>query len=552
MTKFSAWEQLNLAAILVILGFPVLLLLEITITRQLHPALVLINLAAASLFFLIFIYQRSSAKEGLDRIPVFPLLCIFFLQLIIITAIFSAYLALSDVDPYHWIKEYNQNFNTGPLNKLPQRSLFHTLIYTLDQIPGIRAEIIFKYIIPLLSLLCLIPAWLVARRFRRPTHQILWLLVPLLSPSLIIHSQMGTPQAVLLVLTIFFVFLLIYSRLTQNRFWHYLAGAIMLLAIPIHGLALLMFTSWLVATAWRHSKHNYILLLLLPIAILAAPYLKAYLPQVFSDIHLNLSFPATFTTIDNVPNGWPGLTGLIQYYAFYLGLVVPVILLINIFLFFKHAGYRRQITQLIDNSSTLTLVIMFAGFFSIAEVLPRFFNIVILPDRAWLFADLAATVFFLPLFQYRSDKNKFLSFLLILFFIINIGGALYINNLKKNLLPDYAVNAALWLNSNLPANSAVMLNRKPEYLDLYTARISLIQLPDDFFCLGSDDIVAFSQQEPTLYLLFLKPNTSSPYLQRPWHEPLDTQCSKPGPGNELGRFQQIYNDGGQAIIWKIL
>lgn len=549
MTKFSAWEQVNLAVLLAFLFVPATLLIEITITHKLGALPVLINVIIAALLARLFIYRYlpiSSIK--LSNLITSPLLYIFFLQLIVVIVIFSAYLALPDVDPYHWIKSYNQNFIDSSLAELPQRPLFHTFIYTLDQIPYLKTEVIFKYIIPLLSLTSLLPIWLVARRYRSKPQQTLLLLTPLLSPSLIIHTQMGTPQAILIILTIFFVFFLIYSHLTNKKLWHYLAGLIMLLAVPLHGLALLMFASWLAATAWHHPKRHYILLLLLPIAILITPYLLAYLPQVFSDVRPNLTFPTTFTTIDGVQNSWPGVQGLAQYYAFYLGLIVPVILISNIYFFLKRSAYRRQISQLTNSNSTLTLVFMFIGFFFIAEVLPRLFNVVILPDRAWLFASLAATVFLIPLFNLKFKRQKLIYTSLFLLFAINLGGALYINNLKKHSLPDYLVTSARWIDNNLSANTTVFFNSSTDYIDLYTS-VNFVSVPQDFFC-HSPSIPA--NQNNTSYILFLKPDPLHPYANRPWYKPPDTKCIQPSLNKYPDRFQQIYNDANQAIIWKIL
>ena len=549
MRSFDLWERINLIALLALLGIPALLLIEILLVKKLFPLLVPLNICIISLSALFLVrHQRPLPKVSSPTTPLFLVLAV---QLTVIIIIFSAYLALPDVDSYHWIKIYQHSFLAASPTQLPQRPLFHSLIYSLDQIPSLKASAVFKYVIPLLSLATLVPAWLVARGYPHKYQRVLLLLTFAVSPSLILHTQIATPQAILLILTTFFVFLLIYAYLTKNKFWHYLAGALIAVTALYHGLALLLLAAWLTATAWHHSKRYYILLLLLPVVFIAAPYLKAYLPQVRSEVRPNLTFPVAFTTIDGVPNGWPGLAGISQYYAFYLGLTTPFITAASVYYYFMHKSFRLHTHNLFTSASTLTLLLVFLAFFLVAEILPRFFNIVILADRAWMFVSLAAVVLFLPLFQLHLTKNKLFFSLLILFFITNIAGALYINNLKKHLLPDYAVNAAAWINTNLPAPSAIMLNRKPEYIDLYTAS-PLISLPADFYCREPNDMINFSRQQSASYLLFLMPSISSPYRQRPWQEPLDVRCSQPTPNNYPQQFQQIYNDAGQAIIWKII
>ncbi len=547
MRSFDLWERINLIALLALLGIPALLLIEILLIKRPFPLLVLLNVLIISLSASFLIRYR----RPLPKVSATPLFLVFALQLTIIIIIFSAYLALPDVDPYHWIKVYQHSFLADPLIKLPERPLFHSLLYSLDQIPGLPATAIFKYVIPLLSLAALLPAWLVARQYPYKYQQVLLLLTPALSPSLLLHLQTATPQAILLILTTFFVFLLIYAHLTKNKFWHYLAGALIAVTALYHGLALLLLAAWLTATAWHHSHRFYILLLLLPIVFAAAPYLKAYLPQVLSEVRPNLTFPVAFTTIDGVPNGWPGLTGIFQYYAFYLGLTTPFIISASVYFYFRYKSFRLPIRNLFTSASPLTLLLVFFAFFLVAEILPRFFNVVILADRAWMFVNLAAVVLLLPLFQLPLTKNKLFLSLFIFFFITNVAGALYVNNLKKHLLPDYVVEAAVWINTNLPARSTIMLNRKPEYIDLYTAR-PLIFLPADFYCREPNGMINFSQQHSSSYLLFLMPNISSPYRQRPWQESLDARCSAPTPNNYPHQFQQIYNDANQAIIWKII
>lgn len=553
--RLRFWEKANLLALVALVGIPTLTLIELVIIRSLHPLLPVIN---ALVFFLVwrhFIEARKFSPRRLQfkKLLTHPLFWAFTLQLIVVITLFSAYLALPDVDPYHWIKTYNQEFTRGPLNQLPQRPLFHALVYILNQTLHIPSFIVFKNIIPLLSLTTLLPAWLVARRFPGRLKQIALLLVPSLSPSLILHAQMGTPQALLIILTVFFVFFLIYARLTHQKIWHYLAGIIMAIAIFYHGLALLIFASWLVATAW-HSRHRplgFILLLLIFFA--ATPYLAIYLPQIINDVRPNLSFPSSFTTIDGVPNGWPGLAGLTQYYAFYMGLSVPIILLVVFYLFISQTAYRQRFTSCLTSSAAyLTLTLCFVFFFTISEILPRLFNIAILPERAWIFAALSSTVFLVTLLFSPNQRLRWLYLVLVLAALINTTGAIYVNSLKKHLIPDYAISSARWISNNLPAASLVLSDKGPDYLDLYVSQ-KLRGLPRDFYCQDIGNLLDthLSGNRPT-YLYYYKNDPHDPYQDRPWRKKYPVSCPPDILEQYSSDYQKIYDDDGQAIVWKVL
>ncbi len=545
--KLDGAQLLTLYLLLALLGVPGLLLAQAYILGQAQPFFVAFNAIAAAVLGYI-VTRRQKATINTFKPP--PLLVgIFLLQLLLVGWLASSYLALPDVDAYHWLNVYRRSFAAGAIDQLPQRPLFSALIYSLDQIPGFTDELILKYAVPLLSLTTLAPAWLVARNVTGKIGKSVLLLIPLASPSLIVQAQMGTPQAVLIVLTVFFVFMLLHARRGGQNIWHNIAGITVLAAALYHGLALVFFSAWLAASAWRHKRRRLLLPLLALPVIAAAPYWLRYLPQLMDDIRLNLSFPSAFTTIDGVHNGWPGVAGTLRYYTFYMGLTLPLLVLAGGYFYARRARCRRALVREVKSRAGLTLMAVFIFFFAVAELLPRYFNIVILADRAWLYACLAAVVFLIPLFKCLSGRpRRLLSWLLILSLAVNTAGAVYVNNLKKHLLPDYAVSASRWIDRNVPSDKTVLLNRTTDYIDAYArVNVKLNSLADGFFC-NPDHYQLPANAD---YIFFIKPDPKDPYLDRPWRGEVDF-CQRPSLAGHKKEFRKIYNDAGRSVIWKKL
>lgn len=550
-------ERATLVSLFLLLGVPALTFAAAVVLPRLPLFLLLLNVAAAAAAACLL--HLPSRPPLPSRFSPTPLYIALIAQAVTIIAITTAYLALPDVDPYHWLKIYEEKF-TIPLAENLQRPFFPALLYAATHLTGVPALQIVKYGLPLLSLLPLIPLWLVARHLPTPGARLALLFLPYASPSLILHLTMGTPQAVLLIVALYFMTCLLYASLTHNRYWHHIAGLISLAAVPFHGLAALLFSSWLAATAYR-SQHRLLLLTLIAVVALAAvPYARPYYQAAVRDVRLNVSFPAAFITIDGEPNGWPGFAGFSRYYGYYAGLFTPIVLAAAVFAAARTREARQRLRGLLANPSSLTLVLMGLMFLAIAEILPRLLNIVILPERAWLFIPLASAVLFITLTQLPSKTQNQLWAAVLIAMAINLGGALYVNSLKAHALPDHTIRAARWLARSLPARAFVLTTHGPDYLDRY-ADVTFTALPIDFFCAHRDALAnelraAFGQYlppaaPPKYFIFFSRQDPRHPYASRPWHEPLNPDCDDPLPGQFPDAFQEVYNDSGNVIIWQV-
>jgi hypothetical protein len=552
----SAWERISLFAAGALIGLPAANLAIAAAVHKTNSGVVWLLLALTAIAG--YYYLRPVVRvPRQELVGSWPLIAAAACQIALIVAIFTAYQALPDVDPYHWIKAYQQQFADAELSVLPQRPLFHALVHILATALPLMTEQIFKFALPLLSLVMLIPAWLVARRLPDHRQQLLLLLYPSISPSLIISAQMGTPQAVLITVMAFFIFFLLYAHLTKQQIWHYAAGAIVLIGSLIHGLAFFLFVLWLAATAW-HSRYRSLVPAAAIIAtVLATPYARHYAAAAARNIRLNLAFPASFTTIDGVPNGWPGLLGAAHYYAFYAGPVVLALLLIFTYYFLRDLAVRQRVQHLLADRSVLALALSLGMFLIIAEALPRLLNIVILPERAWLMVVLASPVLWLAIKDTNAAASRLYYPVAAILFAATIMGALYVNSLKVHSIPNYVVASARWVGNNIPAGAVIASNRGPDLLDLYTGS-ALHPLADNFFCQNQARTAAElhaelqTQLPETRYLYLAAEDQRHPYAARPWHEAIPASCWPTALRTDSPYFKSVYRHGSLAGVWEIL
>jgi hypothetical protein len=550
----TVWERINLLVAFALVGLPAVNLAVSIMLQRTSRSVTWFLVAATALAG--FYYLQPRALTG-KLTPSWPLVLAAAVQVALSVTLFSAYMALPDVDPYHWISVYQENFSDQELGLLPQRPLFHAAAYVLHTLLPLTAEQTFKYAIPLLSVAMLAPAWLLARRMNHPLEQLLILLYPSLSPSLIINVQMATPQAILIITTACAASFLIYAYLTRERRWHYVAGLVLCLSGLYHGLGLLLFTIWLSATAWHSPYRRLLPAILILSSIIALPYAVRHADDALSALRPNLTFPASFTTIDGEPNGWPGLAGTAKYYAFYAGPVVLGLLTLSIWRLLRMPVYRKQTRLLLDNPATLTLLLNLAVFLTLAEVLPRLANIVLLPERAWLMAALSSPVLLLAQKQNRlalSEVQRGVGFLL---FGVTIFAAIHINSLKSHSIPDYMVISARWMGDNIAAGSVIAANRSPDLLSLYS-RSSFEVLPEGFLCnvqaLSSGELHAHLRaQLPGIdYLYLVQEDQAHPYLSRPWRDPLPATCIPNSLREDSEHFKALYRNESLAAIWQVL
>lgn len=611
--KFSNIEFISLASILALFVAPFLITFEYSSFNWFSAKLPFVNsLVIFALFLAIFYYKKNKlyfenldkAKLSIKNITIWKFIkSPFFIALILFTTAvsvtFSSFYALPELDPYYWYSGYQNMIAKDVLILFPgYRPLFLSLIYILNESSRIDLYIVFKYVIPLLTLLILIPAQLVAQTQKGWLKKFIILLLPFISASTFLYSQMPIPQAILNILIYYFTLFLLYSWITGKNLFYFASGLIMLLAYYYHETVVLIFIIWLVVTiifygkkiikkAGENTLASFLIITILALNLLPSmqgPYdfLRCNFGRIISligSIKSNFLFPAYYINIDNNLMGWGNLAGVFKYYVYYVGPVFFIILSYLTYILLKNQQLRTRMKRELFSKEILILVLSFFCFFSISEILPRFLNIAFLPERAWIFGSIFSIVFLFFIF-YHNKKNKILYVLIIISFFINLGGALYINNLKKYIFTSADLQSAEWIKKKLPENRILFSNSNSGQLELYSDSI-VIGVSDEFYYNYnvylentnkikqekipvdknyqeiSEASAIFSsptsKKERGIYIFYSKINPKNPYFNRPYYNLPDKHELNFIFDKYPDEFKRIYFDkDNDIIIWKIL
>ncbi len=126
-------------------------------------------------------------------------------------------------------------------------------------------------------------------------------------------------------------------------------------------------------------------------------------------------------------------------------------------------------------------------FFLMSDILPRFFSIALLPERALGFVSLFLLAF-VPLLLIALRKTapspwyRLVPYFLLIALFINLGGALYINSLKTYLITPAQIQSAEWIRINLPKKHVIFSSDNHRLLTFYAnANISEVTDPEFYF-----------------------------------------------------------------------
>lgn len=634
-TNFDLLEKLSIASILSLLFPPLLLTLQHTHLHILFPELPIIN---SLLVFLVAVSIHPLALEStaLPSSKVFQTnlfqswVIVFLLAFGLITTIVYAYYPLPESDPYYWLLKVQSEISSHALASIDSyRPLLSSLSYIFSSTAGLDLYIFFKYLLPFFTLLVLLPAVLIARQFTRRIEQSIILLLPLTSTSFIIYSTLPIPQSLFNVCLTFFLFFVLYAWFSKKDFFYFFSGVIILTAYFYHEIALLIALPWFGVTLlfyrtslWKFLTTNVLSSILLFFLLLSHTntltplydFIKNWLVRIFQStttLHTNFSFPFSYVNIDGKAVGWSTPLGVVQYYAFYVGPVFFLTVILSLTIL-KREKIWKILNAIFAYKELFLLSSIFLLFFSIAEILPRFFNIALLPERSWGFAGLFFLALLPIIFRYSPAKRSVILSLLIISFLVNAAAAIYINSTKRYLITSSQIESTHWIKSSLSKESRVLTHgdwsvmkthTRANFIDVadrnfysnITAFESILPLlcsvaPEyqirDSLLLNAQQIEQLSQEpgvsilknnlrqvitqlqatertlvdqeDPeqqciphNLYIYYAKPSSKNPYHDRPYFS-TDTLSS---PVFDLypKRFERIHVIGqDEVIIWKVI
>lgn len=501
---FGQWEFITIALLSSLLVFPTLLLGEFFFLGKVNNWLPAVNFIVLWVAAGILLYLEkttlpsfsSSSSSRQIKILRHPLTFALFLGMIFTLIQILSYPALPDLDPYKWLYKYVYQFANFQLD-YSERPLFGSYIFIGTRLLGLDIFHFFKYVLPFIFLIVLFPAYLTARVFPEQKKQWIFLLFVFTSPVILLYAQTPMPQVFFIILSYFFIFSLLYSFEKKEEFFLYAAGLAALMAIFYHQAAIIIFAVWVISMVFSRrrlifsdKKTLFLILLLLAsnfnrlwdIYRFIISWIKVIFSMVFGDNNLNLLYPAQYSNIDRNPMGWETADGVIKFYAFYIGPLLGTIVFIFLILFFSRSNFRSFFWEKIKNNvSILIAFLSFLVFFVIAEVFPRFPNIALLPERAWIFSGIFAAVFLFILFSYIKKIPVWSLVIFVLCLSISLSGAIYINYLKRYLISPEQWNSAEWIKNNLPENRIFLSYGHKNLLPVH-ANAPLIRIPPEAYC----------------------------------------------------------------------
>lgn len=420
------------------------------------------------------------------------------------------------------------------------RWAFASLIQSVTLLTNLSLYTILKYLFPFLSILTLLPLWLMAQQLRHKLTQFLVLSTTLISSTLILELEFGRDQTIFLIFLYFALGLLVEAARTKNATLFFLVGIFSLSGILMHPTFVLFVLSWLIAlgikhrqTIWRHKITSILVLLaaypwlgrINVIHNITGRLIGGYRTVILQIGDWNFAFPTRYINADAYDVSWPGVTGVLKYYAFYMG-PYSLAIIISLFLLLSVSEHFRKFLRDALRHEYTPIITGIIFFLLVAEILPRTSNLAYLPDRAWQFT---AILLVFPLYLILSftestffrDRRTRIAILTIFLIStsINIGGAFYINYLNDFTMPAYELRAADWIKHNLPPTSFILTPSSSKNLIRYHAQVNYVKFQHD----------NFQENNPAVLMNNIKQALTSEEIKaiksQSWHNPYVSEAA---------------------------
>ncbi len=611
--KFDWCEFLSLSFVSSLLIPPLLLNLEFSLFKNIAEWYPLANnLLLWSIASTILYFNRTTLPPLPKKVPLrHPLIFTLLFGIVFILVQVLSFQPLPDLDPYKWLFKYTYQFASHLLDS-SERPLFGSYIYIATTGMGVSIFHFFKYVLPFLVLMTIFPAWMVARTFLNTNKQWIFLLFIFSMPNAMLYVGTAMPQVPFIILSYFFIFFLLYSSIRQDDFFLYAAGISIFLTFFHHQAAFIVLLAWVIPVIFAkrkpllsNKKILFLIVLVLLVNLRHVQPMYEFATHWISQIFLssleksspNWLYPTQYSNVDRNAMGWNSISGVIQFYAFYIGPMLGLILCSFMWLVFQKTFRVSILKQTRDSVALSVALCSFLIFFTIAEILPRFPGIALLPDRAWIFGGIFSYIFLYLILKHAREISSKKMLVLILFFLLGIFGALYINYLKRYLISPLQLESAEWIQSHLPQDRVFLSYGYRSLLPVH-ANTPIVNIPNDLYCetdtqafqtvfkdlqsstrikvinplsppppisapIANRYIYSFntipSLDGKPLYIYYSQVHLKNPYRERPYS--MKTWGIKPCPDGQLlfdrdpDTFQRIYNKKDafdEVIIWKIL
>jgi len=384
-----------------------------------------------------------------------------------------------------------------------ERPLFLVLSGGLSAITGSSVYFVFRWLMILLTFVFVLPYYLMTRRYFSSPKKILFGLLLLLgTPTLLIEMTVARPQSIFIVGLPFFIYLMVRSFETKNTNYLVLAGLLTFSGLLFHELFVatcLVFVLSLPLYFWGAIKKRPAVAigLVLWAIVTVYPYLTIFrisslieFGSYFFDgggITFRWWFLNKYVSVASDDMSWIGWNNVIKYYAYYFGPVSAGIIAASVYLFIEKKKMKFK-------SALLFPSLFIAIFFFNAELFPRF-NLGYLPERSWLFLDLAVLFFAGPILR-RIEENLRKKYVvrigLTFLMLVGLGGAIYVADVKGAQITEGELAAAKELSEIIPDNAIVITQEGNRVLFEQYAKLKSVVPPEKVF---TDEDKSYSMRE---------------------------------------------------------
>jgi hypothetical protein len=480
--RYEIVEQIFFGVLLGIVLFPALIF-GLIVFLDWYTPIFFGGIYVISLFSLILtIFLRRGGSTFVDFRSLFSrekFISVEFLGLVIFCLVILIhtflYRHLPDLDPYGWIVKITDIFSDpSPVFK-GGREFFVVFSQVHRDILGIDLFSLFKYVYPFYSLIAYISLVFIGQNIKNRKLRLVFLLSFLMCPITILSLVTSMPQYIWILFVFAFVATCINFSERKWREPFLLLGLLFSLLFYFHVASFIFLFVWgLVAFwlyrewFWRNKLTSFLFLALalshFEILERSLAFFWKFTSRVFQNIfsmNPNWNFPVEYTNIDGASMGWPGFFGVLQYYGFYMGPVIALILVSFLFFLLFRPDFRLYIFQKMGSLGFLCLLFLFGIFFSIAEIFPRLLSLAMLPDRAWVVLGILFIIFlYFILGYFDSQKNqqihldkKIFIGLFVLSLVISFSGATFINWKKSFLITQEQLISAEWIHDTISEES---------------------------------------------------------------------------------------------------
>lgn len=173
--------------------------------------------------------------------------------------------------------------------------------------------------------------------------------------------------------------------------------------------------------------------------------------------------------------GWPGISGALKYYAYYIS---PALLSALSFLAYSVIK-RNTLVKEIAIRVTLPFIGVFLLF---TEVLPRL-NYLYLPERLWLPIDITLIFSLVPILLHLSKRAHFekIALGILILFLVGIAGSFYVAANKKSLTSENEYRAAIWIRENTSEKSVFITQSANGPMISFFANRSILPIGPEYF-----------------------------------------------------------------------